>query len=152
MFDHAKVFWLIVASEQSFLFHSWELFILDCYILVLWDGEWVLFLELKWFCTTLRGIVAIEALNDAMQYLLLATWIWFGSLDTDTYMPTMSLSYGTDTSQAVFTFFITVLFYYCIIYSLHTHTIYSLVIYTVVHKKGATFIFSITLANIDGFS
>jgi len=25
-------------------------------------------------------------------------------------------------------------------------------IYTVVHKKGATFIFSITLANIDGFS
>ena len=24
--------------------------------------------------------------------------------------------------------------------------------YTVVHKKGATFIFSITLANIDGFS
>jgi len=25
-------------------------------------------------------------------------------------------------------------------------------IYTVVHKKRATFIFSITLANIDGFS
>jgi len=29
---------------------------------------------------------------------------------------------------------------------------YYMIVYTVVHKKGATFIFSITLANIDGFS